>query len=419
MTEARDRLDILLVSNLWPPAFVGGYELGASEVARSLEARGHRITVLTSTYGPSDAGHDGRVARLLYEQVHWRPQRLRRLVVEGLRSAAAIPRVRRFLRESTFDLVYLFNPLGLTATVVQSLAGAGRPVVAYVSDDWVGTWPSCDRLYAAWTAPMRASSRPRAFVAALVRRWLERRGVLTREPSRLPFEHAQYVSRFIEGISVARGRPRTQQVIPWGIDVSRFPYRDRTPAELSQWRYVGQIEQHKGAHTAVDAVRILRDSGQPVALTLFGNDTTGFATALKQRVADEGLASFVRFAGRRPRERLWEEAYDRGGTLVFPAEWDEPFSITLLEAFASGLPVIATVTGGTGEVVRDGETATAVHAGSAEHLASQWRGLVDDPERAVRMARRARAVVEQEFGLARMVDRVETHLRDVAGGRWT
>jgi glycosyltransferase involved in cell wall biosynthesis len=243
--------------------------------------------------------------------------------------------------------------------------------------------------------------------------------VLTREPSRLPFQHAQYVSRFIEGISVARGRPRTQDVIPWGIDVSRFPYRDRTPAELSQWLYVGQIEQHKGAHTAVDAVRILRDRRQPVTLTLVGNDTTGFATALKRRVADEGLASFVRFAGRRPRERLWEEAYDRGGTLVFPAEWDEPFSITLLEAFASGLPVITTVTGGTGELVRDGETATVMEAGSAEHLASQWRRLVDDPERAVRMARRARAVVEQEFGLARMVDRVEAHLLDVAGGQWT
>jgi glycosyltransferase involved in cell wall biosynthesis len=417
MRRSRDGLDILLVSNLWPPAFVGGYELGASEVARGLEARGHRITVLASTYGVRRPVREGDVARLLYEQVHWRPQRLRRLVFEGIRSARAVPRVRRFLRECPFDVVYLFNPLGLTAAVVQRIADAGRPVVAYVSDDWVAKWPSGDRLYAAWTDPALAGSPPRRAVVTLARRWLEGRGVLTREPSRIPFQHAQYVSRFVERSSLARGRPRTHDVIPWGIDVARFPYRERTPAELSRWLYVGQIEEHKGAHTAVDAVRILRDRQQPVTLTLVGNDRTGFATALARRVADEGLAPFVRFAGRLPHARLAAEAYEGGGVLVFPSRWDEPFSITLLEAFASGIPVLTTVTGGTGELVSDGENATVVETGSAEHLASRWCELARDPEAAMRMARRARAVVEERFQLEHMVDRVERHLVDVAGAR--
>jgi glycosyltransferase involved in cell wall biosynthesis len=266
--------------------------------------------------------------------------------------------------------------------------------------------------------PALASSVPRRAVVRIGRRWLARTGVLTREPSRLPFQHAQYPSRFVERISVARGVPATRHVIPWGIDVSRFRHRDRAPEELSQWLYVGQIEEHKGAHTAVDAVRILRDRRQPVTLTLVGDNRTGFASALEQRVADEGLAPLVRFAGRQPHERLWE-AYDRGGVLVFPSQWDEPFSITLLEAFASGLPVIATCTGGTGELVRDGENATVVQTGSAEHLASQWSRLARDPDAAVRMARQARAVVEQHFDLAGMVERVERHLLDVVGGRWT
>jgi glycosyltransferase involved in cell wall biosynthesis len=418
MTGARERLDILIVSNLWPPEFVGGYELGASEVARRLEARGHRITVLTSTYGKGPE-RDGRVARLLYEQVRWRPQRLRRLLIEGARSAAAIPRVRRWLRESTFDLVYLFNPLGLDAALVQSLGDLGRPVVAYVSDDWVARWPSCDRLYAAWMDPALAPAGPRRLVVAIGRRVLARAGVLTREPSRLPFEHAQWVSRFVQGLSRPHARPRSEHVIPWGIDVSRFRHRDRTAEELTRWLYVGQIEEHKGAHVAIDAVRLLRDRREPVTLTLVGDDRTGFASALARRVAADGLAPFVYFAGRQPHERLWEEAYDRGGVLVFPSQWDEPFSITLLEAFASGLPVIATRTGGTGELVRDGENATVVDTASAEHLATQWSRLAREPDAAVRMARRARALVEQQFDLDRMVDRVERHLLDVAGGERT
>ncbi|CAA9219086.1 MAG: hypothetical protein AVDCRST_MAG93-370, partial [uncultured Chloroflexia bacterium] len=43
-------MKVLFVSNLYPPAYIGGYELNCADVAQELRARGHEVLVLTSTY---------------------------------------------------------------------------------------------------------------------------------------------------------------------------------------------------------------------------------------------------------------------------------------------------------------------------------------------------------------------------------
>ena len=409
-------LDILVVSDLWPPHSIGGYELGAHDVVTRLERRGHRVTVLTSTYGVSRPCREGNVHRLLFEHVRSRPLVARDLVAETVRAARGVHRARRFIRSACFDLIYLFNPLGLNAATIQELGDTGRPVVAYVSDWWPAQWPYCDLIFARWMEPRPYLTTPRKIAHVLARRALRRAGVLTRLPEWLPVRHAQFVSRHIRDIS-ARLQPASQEIIPWGIEVERFPFRERRPDELRNWIYVGQLEEHKGPHTAVEAVKILRARGEPVTLTLYGDDTTQFARALRDRVVREGLAEYVRFAGHRARERLAAEAYERGGLLVFPTMWEEPFSITLVEAFASGLPVLSTLTGGTGEIVRHGDTATVFSVGNAQHLAAQYDSLRRHPGRASAMARRAREIVAQHLHIDRMVDRIEAHLVEVSEGR--
>ena len=410
-------LDILVVSNLWPPHFIGGYELGAQDIVRRLEARGHRVTVLTSTYGVDGPRQEGNVHRVMYEQVRWRPLYGRELAEETLRAARARRRSKAVLERATFDLVYLFNPLGLSAAFVQEICSTGRPVVACVSDNWVASWPWCDRLLARLMEPRPYLSTSRKVALVLGKRVLRRAGVMSRYPESLPVKHFQFISRFIREISLSRAQPWSQEVIPWGIDVARYPFRERRDDELYRWTFVGQIAEHKGPHVAVDALKLLRSQGQPVTLDLFGDDGQPYAANLKERVAREGLAEYVRFAGPRAREDLPRDAYATAGVLVFPTEWEEPFSITLLEAFASGVPVLTTLTGGTGEIVRHGETATVFGARSAQHLAAQWYTLVRHPERARRMAARAREAVANHLDIETMVDRAERHLIEVSEGR--
>ena len=411
-------LDLLVVSNVWPPHFIGGYELGAADLVAGLERRGHRVTVLTSTYGVPTPRRDGNVHRLLFEEIHFRPLGLAATLAATLASARALPRVRRFLGRARFTVVCLFNPLGLNATVVQRICDSGPPVVAYVSDDWVARWPTCDRLLAKWWLPRPHLARSQQLALRALRRLLTRLHVLTPEPDRLPIRHALFVSRFVRDISRARlPSLATADIIPWGIDATRFPFRARRAAELENWTYVGQIERHKGLETAVEAVKLLRARGEAVRLTLHGHDTGGFAGQLKERVECEGLSQWVTFAGRRPRERVWQEAYEPGGLFVLPSTWDEPFPIALLEAFASGVPVLTTATGGTGELAREGQTATVFRAGDAGHLVERYLELLRAPERAAAIARRARSIVDRYLRLETMVERVEARLIAVAEGR--
>jgi glycogen(starch) synthase len=232
-----------------------------------------------------------------------------------------------------------------------------------------------------------------------------------------PVQHVQYVSRYIAALSVARVSAESAAVIPWGIALESFPCRAARTDELERWAYVGQIEEHKGPQVVVAAVAELRRRGRPVSLTLFGRDTTPFAMRLRADVDRAGLGQHVRFAGALPRETLWHEVQHRAGLLVFATLRDEPFSLTLIEAFASGIPVMTTVTGGTGELVRDGENATVYRTGDAAHLVARWEALVDAPDAALAATRRARAAVEARLDIERMVDDIEAHLQAVHTGR--
>lgn len=81
----------------------------------------------------------------------------------------------------------------------------------------------------------------------------------------------------------------------------------------------------------------------------------------------------------------------------------EGISNTILEAMASGLPVIATDVGGNAELVASGETGETVPAGDVEALAANLVRMVNDPARAATMGRAGRALAEQRFSLPAMV----------------
>ena len=82
----------------------------------------------------------------------------------------------------------------------------------------------------------------------------------------------------------------------------------------------------------------------------------------------------------------------------------EGISLTILEAMAAALPVVATGVGGTPEVVVDGETGRLVSARSADAMAAAILELAQAPARARQMGIAGRARVERAFNIDRMVE---------------
>ena len=85
-----------------------------------------------------------------------------------------------------------------------------------------------------------------------------------------------------------------------------------------------------------------------------------------------------------------------GGIFVRPS-LTEGMPLTVLEAMASGLPVIATRVSGTSEIIAHNETGILVEPGNVEQLAEAIKYLVESPEEALRLGRNARAYIERYY----------------------
>jgi glycogen(starch) synthase len=395
-------LRILVISNLYPPHYIGGYELGCAEVVNALERRGHAVRVLTSTYGVGAPSIDEHAYRWLRADISV-PSRERGRAVQIVRKE--VVNLRAFDRAvSQFrpDVIYAWNMVHVSISLVNRARRRGYPVCLFVSDDWLARWETD-----LWHSRARACrwGWKRAGLGGL-------RALGLVEPSlNLDLSHVQFASRYLMVEALERGkRVYDAQVIHWGIDLRSYPFRT-APRQPLRLLFVGQVIPHKGANTAIQALKHMRDSGaDSVSLTVAGGSVIpSYVQSIQTLVRELGLEDSVTFTGGLPREAV-RDLYASHDVLIFPSVWDEPFSITLLEAMASGLGVVATLTGGTGEILRDGVNALAFPKEDAATCARQTLRLIRDTKLLEQIRLAARRTVESECSLDSMVDRIEHSL---------
>jgi glycosyltransferase involved in cell wall biosynthesis len=399
---------ILFISNLYPPYFLGGYELGCHAVAESMKARGHEVRVLTSTYGVSGPESDGEIYRWLIADGARGTQPLAGYAAGLLRKETRNQRAFRRLVESFKpDLVYLWNLTDISISPALWAQRRGIPTSYYVFDLWLASWRN-DRWLALWP---RESARPAVRLAArALRSALAAAGILS--AGALDLRGAQFASHFLKRAVLAAGEQvGDAQVIHWGIEMDEFPYKSHD-AQPHRLLLVGQLGAHKGVHTAVEALRILvRDqSRSSLRLTLVGSSSSAeYESQLRGMVREWGLAENVEFAGFVPHERL-PEVFRAHDVLLFPSVCDEGLGITILEAMASGLPVLGTASGGSAEILKHEETGLVFPKEDARTCAAQLARLLDDQELFERLRRNARLLVEENFRIERLMDRIERAL---------
>ena len=148
--------------------------------------------------------------------------------------------------------------------------------------------------------------------------------------------------------------------------------------------FVGRLSQEKGVAT------MLRSWCQIDApLRVVGGGP------LYDFVKSFGLGN-VLFLGQLTPEQVSIEMA-RASFLVMPSEWYEGFPMVLVEAFAHGLPVIASRLGAMAEIVEDGVTGLHFEAGNPEDLAQKVKWLHAQSEECRQMGRNARQVYEEKY----------------------
>ena len=179
------------------------------------------------------------------------------------------------------------------------------------------------------------------------------------------------------------------QVIPNVVDTSSFRYRERRPLR-PRLLSTRNLEAYYRVDITLRAFALLRRTHPEATLTIAGS---GSEEARLRRLAERLGTHGVRFVGRVEPDAI-TALYDDADLFVNSSVVDNQ-PVSVLEAFAAGLPVVTTPTGDIGSMVRDGETGLVIPAREPEAMAAAIDRLLRDPERALLMARRARDEVSR------------------------
>ena len=138
------------------------------------------------------------------------------------------------------------------------------------------------------------------------------------------------------------------------------------------------LYHRKGVDTLIDAFAAVRESSRESRLLIAGDGED--ITFLRERAESLGVGSAIDWLGWLEPDQMESEFWQRIHIYVHPARWD-PYPLTVLEAMAHGVPVVATNTSGSAvDRLQDGVTAFLVQPDDAFHLSDRMSTLSKDPE---------------------------------------
>jgi glycosyltransferase involved in cell wall biosynthesis len=217
------------------------------------------------------------------------------------------------------------------------------------------------------------------------------------------------------------GVPRRKLLyLPWGLPLDELPFRGagaqrRTGAGRGAnarqgssagetagpaLGFVGRIEPRKAQVTLVEMLALVRRRFPAATLDLVGPVADeAYAETLRASIVSAGLTDAVRLHDRVPSIAPFLRRWD----LFVSMSSDEGQGLAVLEAMATGVPVVARRVAGIEDFLDDGRTGLAVASSAAAPAARAAIRLIDDPALVRRLATRARALVDRRYDWTRML----------------
>jgi glycosyltransferase involved in cell wall biosynthesis len=209
------------------------------------------------------------------------------------------------------------------------------------------------------------------------------------------------ISEYNRDLLLASAPSARVEVIHCGVDLAR--YAPRGPAARAAERVicVASLQPKKGHADLIDAIALLAQSRPGIGLELAGDGPE--RERIERRARERGVADRVALLGARSsdevRARLAEASAFALPSVRLPSGRMEGIPVALMEAMASGVPVVATRLSGIPELVRHDVTGLLVEPHDPEGLAAALERLLSDEALAARLAGEARNLVERSFSL--------------------
>lgn len=385
---------ILQVVHWFLPRHVAGSEIYTYQLAQALRAR-HEVAIFCREDGHPEAAfyeeddvHNGLAVHRVYHNPPTGPAGLLRKALARFHNPQVERSFRRYVQCFRPDIVHFQHLFKLSASLIALTRNLGIPTVITLHDYWLLCYngqllrpglrvcrgplgglrcPGCAEL--AWPSVLRPLAYPLLwpfflYRTRVLRRALRRADVIFSPSARLADVFARH------GFPAGR-----ILVCDYGVNTSWTESVQRIPHPRLRFGYIGTIAPHKGLHVLLDAFNQLESDR--AELRIYGDPTTVPSyTAKLREMANE---SVVRFLGPFNHDEL-ARVFSDLDVLVVPSVWPENSPLTIHEARAARVPVLASDIGGMSELVRKGRAGWLFRAGDAADLARQMRKILDAPE---------------------------------------
>lgn len=399
-------MKILFISNLFPPNVVGGYEVLCCAVAAALASKGHDVCVLTSSYGGEPVlRSDMKVRRALRLQIganiyapfegasEWKEE-IERCNHNALNQA---------IGEFRPDVVFCWNLYGLANLFFDEIQRVSQPVVVMLTDNWLLGMQSpqfwseyfekCVLQNGAPPSPIR--SRKIGVNAIFGSNYMQ----ALYEQAGMEFKSSKVVHNGVKDLSAA----------------ADLQQRNFKTAQTVKLLFAGRLVKIKGIETAIEAIRranAIATGGTRLTLTIVGTaQDDSYMKHLRDLVKETGREDLFEFRDAVEESEL-DALFKEHDAYIFSSLY-EPFSLTLIHAMLSGIPVVASDAGGNPEIVDDGVTGVLFRRGDPSALSDAVLKIVADEDlrRNVAFNGRQRAL---NFSFESMMDGMEAYLDEVA-----
>ena len=375
---------ILYVCNAYPPHFIGGAELIAEKYAKAHIARGGVAGVFTA---------ESQVVRgdsyELFEDAWngvpvWRiqsPHEDFQASGDGFVNPRVESQFDAVLDAFEPDIVHAHNLAGLSIQILHLAKRRGLRVGLTLHDHWMFcTRNTRVREDGSLCDPLRRCPCQTQFAdhAHGRSRPIElRQGYMRRLADEVDFFH--FPSLYLRGMYERWGLPPDRcHWIPYGIELDRFEQLAKTPRHGGPVRFafLGYLGEHKGITHLVDAFAAM-SPGVSATLDIAGSGH--LRESLERRVTERGLTDRIRFLGKIQNDDI-ETVYRNTDCLVLPSQWPENHPVSINEAMACGLAVIATDSGGSPELVRHNHSGLLVPVGDTDAITRALELLATHPD---------------------------------------
>jgi glycosyltransferase involved in cell wall biosynthesis len=388
-------MKILVISNLYPPYVLGGYEILCGQVVEYLRKRGHEVYILTSNHESKTSEQYIQRDLCLFQPFGQQAGYQRGDRIQAAKHNEQV--TEQYLQRVRPEVIFVWSLLRLTPSTARVSEKSGIPVVYTFNDENISSF-----------LDHRFSLSPKAFAHWLLDTFINPEITL----KGLQFQNTTCISNIVKRNLLRKGVSiETSHIIYQGIPLEQFPPKEKValhnPIKIL---YAGQLHAYKGVHTLISALALLKEDKEipSFSLTIVGKGPAEYREKLEKAVKENQLD--VEFRGLVPHE-LMSSVYRDHDVFVFPSIWEEPFGLTHLEAMATGLPVVSTANGGQGEFLIDGENALTFGPDKEQELSKQIKKLLTDPVLYARIAKNGQQTALLQFSFDRYVDELEDLLQ--------